>query len=148
MTKPKTKAGGSVPKPRIRKPKWFRDLEAQGALTATDLVIWEVIKHEGLELLQRRAFITARERDRQYQEKLAVRNDAMKEIHQLKATIEDLKAQRSKSRESQAWGMMNSMMNCLEGNSRAVWALAEPMQEVIGELAREMRKGKRDLGQS
>lgn len=143
MTKPKTKAGGSAPKPRSRNsnPKWFRDLKAQGALTAKDLAIWEVIKHEGLVLLQRRAFITARERDRQYQEKLAVHNDAMKEIHQLKATIEELKAQRSKSRESQAWGMLNSMMNCMEGNSRAVWALAEPMRDVVGELARELRKG-------
>lgn len=136
MTKPKTKAGGSIPKPRIRKPKWLRDLED---LSAPDLALWQAIQTDSLLGLQKRAMIMGKDVFRLRQRNADLREAFDKERRELLGKIAHLQQVQGRTRESQAWGMLNGMLNCLEGNSRAVRALAEPMQEVIGELARELR---------
>lgn len=140
MTKPKTKAGGSAPKPRSRNsnPKWLRDL---GDLSAPDLALWQAIQTDSLLDLQKRAMIMGKDVYRLRQRNADLRDAFDKERRELLGKIAHLQQAQGRTRESQAWGMLNSMMNCMEGNSRAVWALAEPMRDVVGELARELRKG-------
>ena len=129
--------GPKAPRGRNRLPKWLRDL---GDLSAPDLALWQAIQTDSLLGLQKRAMIMGKDVFRLRQRNADLREAFDKERRELLGKIAHLQQVQGRTRESQAWGMLNSMMNCLEGNSRAVWALAEPMREVIGELAKEIQK--------
>ena len=60
------------------------------------------------------------------------------EKQELRAQIADLENRIRQSRQANIFGMLNGITNCLEANARAVHALAEPMQEVLAQLAKDM----------
>lgn len=128
--------GPKAPRGRNRLPKWLRDL---GDLSAPDLALWQAIQTDSLLGLQKRAMIMGKDVFRLRQRNADLREAFDKERRELLGKIAHLQQVQGRTRESQAWGMLNSMLHCLDSNSQAVWALAEPMQEVIGELARELR---------
>lgn len=118
-----------------RKPKWLRDL---GDLSAADRALWQAIQQDSLPALRKRAMIMGQDVYRLRQRAADLRAVHEIERRELLGKIAHLQQAQTRTRESQAWGMMNAMLNCLEGNSRAVHAMAEPMQRVLEELAKEI----------
>lgn len=137
MTKQKQKstAAKANPKPKkIRLPKWWAGLKLEPRWRA----LWDQLHQETPEQLRKRVMVQVSiiERGRQEYNDMEARREAEKQ--ELRAQIADLEDRIRRSRQNSIYGLMNSMASCLEGNARAVHALAEPMQEVLTQLAKDM----------
>lgn len=152
MTKQKQKstAAKANPKPKkIRLPKWWAGLKLEPRWRA----LWDQLHQETPEQLRKRIMgqvsiierraadaaaraAGAAARDRQEYNDMEARREAEKQ--ELRAQIADLEDRIRRSRQNSIYGLMNGISNCLEGNARAVHALAEPMQEVLTQLAKDM----------
>ena len=100
--------------------------------------LWKVIRSTTVRHLQRRVIIQARDLQFLRQRNADLQKQYLAEKQSLQARIEELESQIRQGRQNQAYGMMNAMLNCLEANGRAVHALAEPMQGVLAQLAKDM----------
>lgn len=123
------------PKPKkIRLPKWWAELK----LSDRWRVLWDELHQETPEQLRKRIMeqVSIIERARQEYNDMEARREAEKQ--ELRDQIADLEDRIRRSRQNSIYGLMNGMASCLEGNARAVHALAEPMQEVLAQLAKDM----------
>jgi hypothetical protein len=137
MTKQKQKslASSANPKPKkIRLPKWWAGLKLEPRWQA----LWDQLHQETPEQLRKRVMgqVSIIESARQEYNDMEARREAEKQA--LRAQIADLEDRIHQSRQNSIYGLMNGMASCLEANGRAVHALAEPMQEVLAQLAKDM----------
>lgn len=135
MTKQKQKSSASPAKPKsIPLPNWWAGLN----LDPRWRLLWDQLHQETPEQLRKRIMgqVSIIERGRQEYNDMEARREAEKQ--ELRAQIEKLKSQICQSRQNNIFGMLNGITNCLEGNARAVYALAASMQEVLAQLAKDM----------
>lgn len=135
MTKQNQKSTAAKANPKsIPLPKWWAGLKLEPRWRA----LWDQLHQETPEQLRKRVMVQVSilERDRQEYNDMEARREAEKQ--ELRAQIEKLKSQICQSRQNNIFGMLNGITNCLEGNARAVHALAEPMREVLAQLAKDM----------
>lgn len=138
-TKPGQGVGHKSPKPKkIRLPKWWAELKLEPRWQE----LWDQLHQETPEQLRKRVMgqVSIIEHER---EKGASRWESWQaawqaEKQDLQKQIADLEDRIRRGRQNSIYGLMNGISNCLEGNARAVHALAEPMQEVLAQLAKDM----------
>ena len=135
MTKQKQKSTAAKAKPKsFPLPKWWAGLKLEPRWQE----LWVQLHQETPEQLRKRVMVRVSiiEQGRREYNDMEARREAEKQ--ELRAQIADLEKRIRQSRQANIFGMLNGITNCLEANARAVHALAEPMQEVLAQLAKDM----------
>lgn len=140
MTKTRSKPA-AVAKPAAtgyRKPQWLKDL----GLDSTWDGLWYVINQESPDQLRKR-FMNLRSRadwaDQKIAELSRLRQEESEFYQRELAATKQANLGRIQSNLLQT---LQSMMATMEGNSRAVHALAVPVGDLLEQLGKELREGK------
>jgi len=147
MTRQKQKSSAPGAKPKSTPlPKWWAGLKLEPRWRA----LWDELHQETPEQLRKRVMgqVSIIEHER---EKWASREESWQaawqaEKQDLQKQIADLEDRIRRGRQNSIYGLMNGMASCLEANGRAVHALAEPMQEVLAQLAKDMAQDRQRGG--
>jgi len=134
MTKTKTKPGGKG----YRKPQWLKDLGLDSKWDG----LWHVINQDGPDMLRKRIMAQDWHLDRA-EAKIAELSRLRKEESEFYQRDLAAAKQANLGRiQSNLLQTLQSMMATMEGNSRAVHALAQPLAGLMDGLRIELREGK------